>query len=71
MSAIHHQRRSAGLQFISVEEVKRIYETLVNDFATTDDPISPAGVRDQGLLESAVARQQTGLGNILKYPHLY
>jgi death-on-curing family protein len=69
MSAIHHQRRSAGLQFISVEEVKRIYETLVNDFSTTDDPLSPAGIRDEGLLESAIARQQTGLGNVLKYAH--
>jgi death-on-curing protein len=52
-----------------VGEVKRIYEILVADFSMTNDPMSPAGVRDEGLLESAVARQHTGLGNVLKYPH--
>jgi death-on-curing protein len=69
MSANYHQRRSADLQFLTVTEVKAIYETLVRDFASADDPMSPAGVRDEGLLESAVARQKTGLGDTLKYPH--
>jgi prophage maintenance system killer protein len=69
MSLIHRQRRSDELRFLSVEEVTRIYKTLVADFATTPDPLSPAGIRDQGLLESAVARQLTGLGPTLKYPH--
>ncbi len=32
------------------------------------DPISPAGVRSEQLLESAVSRQWTSLGDIRKYP---
>jgi death-on-curing family protein len=69
MTLIYHQRRSDDLQFLSVEEVTKIYKTLIADFAATDDPMSPAGIRDQGLLESAVARQLTALGPTLKYPH--
>lgn len=53
---------------LSVDEVLEIYEVLLRDFAEDNDPISPAGVRDQGLLESAVSRQHTGFDGILKYP---
>lgn len=45
-----------------------IHEALVADFAASGDPIAPAGVRTLGLLESAVSRQRTGLGDRLKYP---
>lgn len=46
-----------------------IYQILVDDFSAEDDPIAPAGVRDRGLLESAIARQWTSMGSVLKYPH--
>jgi len=49
------------------EEVLRIHERLVIDFAETADPISPSGVRSDALLDSAVARQHAGLGTRLKY----
>lgn len=56
------------LHTLSLEEVLLIHETLVADFAVSNDPISPAGVRSIGLLASAVGRQATGIGNTLKYP---
>lgn len=57
------------IQFLSVEDVLGIYQLIVRDFADSDDPIAPAGVRDQGLLESAVYRQLTGFEGHLKYDH--
>jgi len=53
---------------LSVEEVLQIHETLVAEFAASKDPISPPGVRSMHLLESAVERQNTSLGGVLKYP---
>lgn len=47
--------------------VLAIHEQLTAEFATTEDPISPAGVRDLGLLESAVSRQHTAVGDVMKY----
>lgn len=55
------------LEHLTLDEVCQIHELLTFDFAETDDPISPPGVRDVGLLESAVSRQQTGFGGKLKY----
>jgi death-on-curing protein len=52
---------------LSVEEVLKIHEILVHDFADTLDPIAPPGVRSSALLESAVGRQHTSLGDVLKY----
>lgn len=52
---------------LSAEDVLQIHEILVADFARTADPIAPPGVRDLGLLESAVGRQTVGSGNQLKY----
>jgi death on curing protein len=56
------------LQVLSVEDVLRIHEILVADFALAGDPISPAGPRSMALVESAVGRQATSLGDVLKYP---
>jgi len=49
--------------------VLSIYAAITQDFADSSDPISPAGVRDHGLLESAVYRQHTGFEGRLKYDH--
>lgn len=56
------------LYYLTAEEVKKIHYELVKDFAETKDPISPPGERDKNLLESAVSRPRTALGNVLKYP---
>jgi death-on-curing protein len=56
------------LQTLTAEDVITIHERLVEDFAGSKDPIAPAGVRSMALLESAVGRQHTGLGETLKYP---
>jgi death-on-curing protein len=41
------------------------------DFAGSNDPVDTPGPRDFGLLESAIARQQTGARHVLKYDTLY
>lgn len=56
------------LETLSTEDVLRLHETLVEDFARSGDPISPPGVKSMALLESAISRQHVGHGHILKYP---
>ncbi|MFF4118351.1 type II toxin-antitoxin system death-on-curing family toxin [Streptomyces sp. NPDC001714] len=56
------------LQYLERAEIIQIYEHLVADFAQDGDPISPAGVRDDHLLESAISRQFVGQGRDMKYP---
>lgn len=56
------------IKILAVEEVLKIHEILVADFAESDDPIYPPGVKSLPLLESAVGRQWTALGRVLKYP---
>jgi len=53
---------------LTTEEVLQVHEALIQDFATTRDPISPPGVKDQHLLESAVARQYAGHRDELLHP---
>ncbi len=55
------------IEILSKEDVIAIHETLTEDFANSKDPISPPGIKNEGLLESAIARQQTGYGDYLKY----
>jgi death-on-curing family protein len=45
-----------------------IHDELVSDFAKSDDPISPPGVRSEGLLVSALSRPQTAMEGVKKYP---
>ena len=52
---------------LSVEDVVFIHERLCADFAQTADPIDPPGIRSMDLLASAVARQESGFGDELKY----
>jgi death-on-curing protein len=59
---------STGLVMLTPEEVLKIHEVLVADFAASGDPISPPGPRSLDLLASAVSRQHAGLGQTLKYP---
>jgi death-on-curing family protein len=60
--------RKRQLRLLTTDEVLSVHWELVSDFAEYADPISPPGVRSQHLLESAVFRQHTGLGQDAKYP---
>ena len=61
-------RRPRAFRWLGVEEVLKIHDALVVDFARSGDPIAPPGVRNRHLVESAVFRPQTGLDGIFKYP---
>lgn len=52
---------------IHAEDVLNIHERLAEDFAASQDPISPPGIKSLPLLESAIGRQHTGMGFDLKY----
>ncbi len=58
---------TAPPKHLSIDMVLLVHEHLVEAFAEDNDPISPPGVRDMGLLDSAVHRQSTGAGDYLKY----
>ncbi len=60
--------RVKDVRHLTAEEVEGIHFLLVKDFQGSDDPISPPGVRDRGILESAVFRTQTANGDVRKYP---
>jgi len=53
---------------LSAEMILGIHHLLELDAKKTDDPIAPPGVRNEGLLESAVFRQHTAFEDHLKYP---
>lgn len=55
------------MEFLKKEDVINIHERLVVDAERSEDPISPPGVKNENLLESAVARQHAGFGSVLKY----
>lgn len=59
------------MQHLSIDDVIHIHERVCRDFADSEDPVDTPGVRDRGLLESAVHRQYTGWGFTSKYadPH--
>ena len=56
------------VKFLTADEVLSIHASLTRDFARSHDPISPPGIRDRGMLESAVNRPTIGLGSERKYP---
>jgi death-on-curing family protein len=53
---------------LTARDVERIHWQIVKDFAADRDPIDPPGIRSNDLLESAVFRPQTSLGEVDKYP---
>ncbi|KFZ36111.1 hypothetical protein HR45_18265 [Shewanella mangrovi] len=56
-----------GIETLTKDDVIEIHNRLVIDAAESDDPICPPGIKNEGLLESAVARQQSGFSGKLKY----
>ena len=55
------------LKHLDRDDVVRIYDHLVEEFSTSEDPIAPAGIKDENLLISAVNRQWVGGYGNLKY----
>ena len=54
------------------EYVKKVHFFLADYFKDKEDPISPAGVKDEGLLESACLRPATCLiGGKEAYPSVF
>lgn len=59
---------SAVTTYIRTQQVIEIHELLTADFADTSDPIFPPGVKNYDLLDSAIHRPLTSLGEVQKYP---
>lgn len=55
-------------EFLTADEIEQVHEELTIDFAASDDPISPPGIKSRALLESAAGRPATSLGDVYKYP---
>ena len=49
-------------------DVVEVHEHLTRLFEQEADPISPPGLKNEGLLESACSRPHTGIGDHDKYP---
>lgn len=49
-------------------DVVEVHEHLTRLFEREADPISPPGIKDEGLLESACTRPHTSIGDHEKYP---
>ena len=56
------------ISFLTTNDVIDIHDHLVHEFARSNDPISPPGIRSHDLLESAIERPKTGMGSRSKYP---
>lgn len=52
------------------DEVSAVHYMLVDLFIQENDPIEPAGIKNQHLLDSALTRPHTGLGVAQKYKTL-
>ncbi len=60
--------KRSNVHWLRQEDVIAIHEELARDSKEANDPISPAGVRDHHLLESACFHPQTASFDSLKYP---
>jgi death-on-curing family protein len=61
-------RMTDHLSHSTEEEVLSIHNELVKDFERQHDPISPSGVKNKELLNSALFHPQTAWGGKVKYP---
>ena len=60
--------RETDVRLLTVDQVCAVHGRLVDDFKNTADPLDPPGVRSTQLLESAVGRPGTAIGQRRKYP---
>jgi death-on-curing protein len=58
-------------ELITAEVIVGIHEILVDWFAESEDPISPPGVKDVALIESAAGRPYQTVGQMPAYPTVY
>ena len=56
------------ISYLTTDDVTNVHDHLVREFASSNDPISPPGIRSIDLLESAIERPKTGIGSESKYP---
>lgn len=61
-------RSTERFSYLTLEEVMQIYNELVEDFSSNEDPIEPAGLKDEAVLESALFHAQTSYEGNYKYP---
>ena len=57
-----------NIKYLTGDDVRTIHHELVVEFDSGTDPIDPPGVRDENLLESALSRPHTSMGQTKKYP---
>jgi len=50
-------KKVRGINTLEKQEVLDIHQSLVDDFVSSGDPISPPGIKSEALLDSAVSRQ--------------
>jgi death-on-curing family protein len=58
---------------LTTDEIVELHEILCKnyDLLPEMEPVSPAGIKDKNLLESAVSRQTVGSGEYYKYSNIY
>lgn len=56
-----------SISYVTREEILKIHQELVTDFSGFEDPISPAGVKNEHLLDSALFHPQTAFEGRMKY----
>ncbi len=61
-------RKIDSEEYLRKDEILTIYNELVSDFESLDDPIQPAGVKDESLLDAAIFHPLTSYEHIFKYP---
>ena len=64
----HRVGNQPPISYLEEEDIIAIHQALVSDFANDKDPIAPPGVKEPGLIGSAVNRPRTSFGDELKYP---
>lgn len=58
------------MSYLTATDVEEIHWIIVKDFDSSKDPVDPPGIKSHNMLESAVFRPKTSLGNTDKYPSL-
>ncbi len=61
-------KKVEDIHYISEEEILKIHEELESDFSNFSDPISPPGLKDSNLLNSALFHAATSYEGHSKYP---
>lgn len=60
--------KTREVRSLLLKEVLSIHYALCDDFLNHSDPIEPKGPRDNNMIESAIFRQHTAVGDTKKYP---